>query len=167
MSTAYVLINCDLGSEEFVISELKSIEGVTEVHGTFGAYDILAKVQADLVEKLRETITWKIRKIVKIRSTLTLMGIEGQGWLNNRKISFNNNLDKEFIKNLSTKLYEWTDERWIISLSQKIGQPSQKEKTHISKNQSFEEAKKDEVYKKFLELFPDAELIDIKSKNEN
>ena len=44
MSTAYVLINCDLGSEEFVISELKSIEGVVEVHGTFGAYDILAKV---------------------------------------------------------------------------------------------------------------------------
>ena len=83
------------------------------------------------------------------------------------EISFNNNLDKEFIKNLSTKLYEWTDERWIISLSQKIGQPSQKEKTHISKNQSFEEAKKDEVYKKILELFPDAELIDIKSKNEN
>jgi len=80
LSTAYVLINCDLGSEEFVISELKSIEGVVEVHGTFGAYDILAKVEASLVEKLRETITWKIRKIIKIRSTLTLMGIEGQGW---------------------------------------------------------------------------------------
>ena len=79
LSTAYVLINCDLGSEEFVISELKSIEGVVEVHGTFGAYDILAKVEASLVEKLRETITWKIRKISKIRSTLTLMGIEGQG----------------------------------------------------------------------------------------
>ena len=79
MATAYVLINCDLGSEKSVISELKSIEGVIEVHGTFGAYDILAKVEAGLVEKLRETITWKIRKIVKIRSTLTLMGIEGQG----------------------------------------------------------------------------------------
>ncbi len=78
MSTAYVLINCDLGAEEFVISELKSIDGVTEVHGTFGAYDIIVKVKTDLVEKLRETITWKIRKIIKIRSTLTLMGIEGQ-----------------------------------------------------------------------------------------
>jgi DNA-binding Lrp family transcriptional regulator len=78
MVTAYVLINCDLGSEEFVISELKSLEDVVEVHGTFGAYDILAKVEAELVEKLRETITWKIRKIDKIRSTLTLMGIEGQ-----------------------------------------------------------------------------------------
>ena len=78
MSTAYVLINCDLGSEEKVILELKSIEGVIEVHGTFGAYDILAKVEAGLVEELRETITWKIRKIANIRSTLTLMGIQGQ-----------------------------------------------------------------------------------------
>ena len=78
MPTAYVLINCELGSEEFVISELKSIEGVVEVHGTFGAYDILAKITSDQVEKLRETITWKVRKISKIRSTLTLMGIEGQ-----------------------------------------------------------------------------------------
>ena len=79
MSTAYVLINCELGSEEFVISELKLIDEVVEVHGTFGAYDILAKVEASLVEKLRETITWKVRKVDKIRSTLTLMGIEGQG----------------------------------------------------------------------------------------
>ncbi len=61
-----------------MISELKSIEGVIEVHGTFGAYDILAKVEAGLVEELRETITWKIRKIANIRSTLTLMGIQGQ-----------------------------------------------------------------------------------------
>ena len=78
MATGYVLINCELGSEEVVISELKSIDGVKEVHGTFGAYDILAKVESDQVEKLRETITWKIRKISKIRSTLTLMGIAGQ-----------------------------------------------------------------------------------------
>tara|TARA_B100001179_G_C18243424_1_gene255122 strand:- start:67 stop:306 length:240 start_codon:yes stop_codon:yes gene_type:complete len=78
MAEAYVLINCEIGSEEKVISELKSVDGVKEVHGTFGAYDVLAKVEADQVEALRETITWKIRKIDKIRSTLTLMGIEGQ-----------------------------------------------------------------------------------------
>jgi DNA-binding Lrp family transcriptional regulator len=78
MAIGYVLINCELGSEEAVISDLKSIDGVKEVHGTFGAYDILVKVQSDQVEKLREIITWKIRKIPKIRSTLTLMGIEGQ-----------------------------------------------------------------------------------------
>ena len=78
MAEAYVLINCEIGSEEKVIEELKTIDGIKEVHGTFGAYDILAKVESDQVEPLRETITWKIRKIDKIRSTLTLMGIEGQ-----------------------------------------------------------------------------------------
>ena len=78
MAQAYVLINCDLGSEEEVIAKLKTIEGVKEVHGTFGAYDMIAKVESSKPESLRETITWKIRKIKKIRSTLTLMTIEGQ-----------------------------------------------------------------------------------------
>ncbi|MGQ0790750.1 MAG: Lrp/AsnC ligand binding domain-containing protein [Nitrosopumilaceae archaeon] len=78
MAEAYVLMNCELGTEESVISKLKSIEGVKEVHGIFGAYDILAKIESDRVEDLRETITWKIRKIDNIRSTLTLMGIAGQ-----------------------------------------------------------------------------------------
>ena len=79
MATAYVLINCELGSEELIIQQLKNIETVKEVNGTFGAYDILAKIESSTVETLRESITWKIRKIEKIRSTLTLMGIEGQG----------------------------------------------------------------------------------------
>ena len=63
---------------EDVFTALKSVDGIKEVHGTFGAYDILAKIESAQVEDLRETITWKIRKIDKIRSTLTLMGIEGQ-----------------------------------------------------------------------------------------
>ena len=78
MATAYVLINCELGSEESIIQQLKNIDSVIEVHGTFGAYDILAKIESLTVDVLRETITWKIRKIDQIRSTLTLMGIEGQ-----------------------------------------------------------------------------------------
>ena len=78
MATAYILINCELGSEESIIQQLKSLDVVTEVHGTFGAYDILAKIESSTVEVLRETITWKIRKIDQIRSTLTLMGIDGQ-----------------------------------------------------------------------------------------
>tara|TARA_B100000953_G_C17676701_1_gene310709 strand:- start:108 stop:347 length:240 start_codon:yes stop_codon:yes gene_type:complete len=78
MAIAYVLVNCELGSEESIIQQLKSLDGVVEVHGTFGAYDILAKIESSTVEVLRETITWKIRKIDRIRSTLTLMGIEGQ-----------------------------------------------------------------------------------------
>ena len=54
MAQAFVLINCELGSEESVITQLKSLEGVTEVHGTFGAYDIRAKIGFDRVESLRE-----------------------------------------------------------------------------------------------------------------
>lgn len=78
MATAFVLINCELGSEQSIIQQLRGIDGLKEAHGTFGAYDILAKIESDTIEKLRETITWKIRKIEKIRSTLTLMGIDGQ-----------------------------------------------------------------------------------------
>ena len=78
MSTAYVLINCDLGSEEQIIEDLKHLSDVKEVHGTFGAYDILAKVESDQISTLRETIMWEIRKIDKVRSTVTLLGIEGQ-----------------------------------------------------------------------------------------
>ncbi len=78
MVTAYVLINCDLGYEEQIIEELKHLSDVKEVHGTFGAHDILAKVESDQISTLRETIMWEIRKIDKVRSTLTLLGIEGQ-----------------------------------------------------------------------------------------
>ncbi len=78
METAYVLVNCDLGSEDAIIEDLKHIESVREVHGTFGAYDIIAKIENPDREKLRETIIWNIRKLEHVRSTLTLMGIQGQ-----------------------------------------------------------------------------------------
>ena len=78
MAIAYILLNCELGSEESIIQQLKNMNCVTEVHGTFGDYDILAKVESTTVETLREIITRNIRKIDHIRSTLTLMGIEGQ-----------------------------------------------------------------------------------------
>jgi len=78
MATAYVLINCDMGYEEEIIDELKQIEDVKEVHGVFGVHDILAKVESTNVKNLRDTITWKIRKLNRIRSTLTLMITDGQ-----------------------------------------------------------------------------------------
>ena len=78
MATAYILINCELGSEELIIQQLKNIDDISEVSGTFGAYDISTKIESSTVETLREIITWNIRKIDQIRSTLTLMGIEGQ-----------------------------------------------------------------------------------------
>jgi len=78
MAQAYVLLNCELGAEEEIIGKLKELENVKEVHGTFGAYDITAKLEAETAEKLRETITQNL-KMDKIRSTLTLTVVEGQG----------------------------------------------------------------------------------------
>lgn len=79
MPTAYVLINCDLGSEEEIIKEIKKLPDVVEVSGVYGVYDIIVKLQANSMDKLRETITWKVRRIDKVRSTLTMIVIEGQG----------------------------------------------------------------------------------------
>ena len=78
MKNAYVLINCDLGKEEKILHELRELKSTKEAHGTFGAYDIIVEVSADDADSLRKEITWKIRKITSIRSTLTLTSIEGQ-----------------------------------------------------------------------------------------
>ena len=79
------------------------------------------------------------------------------------EIAFNENLDKDFIKDLSNKLYNWTNKRWIISLSKKDGAISKKQEEQINKKKLFEDAKKSKVYKKVLETFPDAELINIEA----
>ena len=75
---AFVLINCDLGYEVEILDQLRDMDSVVEAHGTFGAYDIIAEVAAESHELLRETITWQIRKLNRIRSTLTLKCIDGQ-----------------------------------------------------------------------------------------
>ena len=79
MAQAYVLLNCELGAEEEIIGKLKELETVKEVHGTFGAYDITVKLEAETAETRRDTITQNLRKMDKIRSTLTLTVVEGQG----------------------------------------------------------------------------------------
>ena len=72
MATAYVLINCELGSEKNIISTLNTINGVTETHGTFGLYDILAKVESEKEEEIQKIVTHSIRQMSEIPSTVTL-----------------------------------------------------------------------------------------------
>ena len=81
------------------------------------------------------------------------------------EISFNENLDKDFVKELTFKLHEWTGQRWIIAFSKAIGQLSKKQKIKIEKSKIIENAKGEDVYKKVLDLFPDAELVDVKLKD--
>jgi len=77
MSIAYVLVSCDLGFDAEIVDEIKQIDDVKEVRGVFGAYDIIVKLESANVENLRDIITWKIRKLNRVRSTLTLMTMEG------------------------------------------------------------------------------------------
>ena len=82
---------------------------------------------------------------------------------NRIEISFNDSLDKDFVKDLSIKLFEWTKERWIITLSKSKGDLSIREKKQNEKKILIEKAKQTEIYKNFMENFPDAELVDVKS----
>ena len=81
---------------------------------------------------------------------------------NNIEISFNENLDKNFIKNLTSKLFDWTGERWIILLSKKTGLKSIKEIKKENKENEFKNLKNSEIYKNATNLFPDLEIVDIK-----
>ncbi len=79
------------------------------------------------------------------------------------EISFNDNLDKEFVKDLSTKLHVWTENRWIISFSKHQGEISIKDKEKNIQKELIENAKKSDLYKTMKDYFPDAELININS----
>ena len=105
----------------------------------------------------------EIKLKYELENNVNLVSFENQ----RIEISFNEDLDKEFIKILSSKLYEWTDSRWIITLSKKKGEISKKEKELIFKKDLLEKVKKNQIYKNILEKFSDAELIDIEIEKDN
>jgi DNA-binding Lrp family transcriptional regulator len=83
LSTSYILINSDLGTDEAIIGKIKEILDDEnniqyEIQGVYGVYDIILKLSSDDINTLRSTITNKIRKITSVQSTLTMMVIEGQ-----------------------------------------------------------------------------------------
>ena len=78
------------------------------------------------------------------------------------EITFNDNLDKDFVKDLSTKLFEWTNQRWIISFSKNQGEMSIKDKEKNKQKELIENAKKSDLYKTMLDFFSDAELTEVK-----
>ena len=76
MPTAFLLVNAELGAEQDLVRELRAIENVKQVYFVYGVYDIVVKVEAETMEKLKNTITWKIRRLEKIKSTLTMLVME-------------------------------------------------------------------------------------------
>jgi DNA-binding Lrp family transcriptional regulator len=73
---AYVLVNSDLGKEQELVREIKTIEGVEEVYFVYGLYDLVVKVAGETMQEVKDAITWKIRRLENIRSTITLLVVE-------------------------------------------------------------------------------------------
>jgi len=76
MPKAFVLINVESGAEEEVLEQIRRSEGVEEAYYSYGVYDIIAKIKAETMEKLREAVSQKMRTVNKVRSTLTLIMTE-------------------------------------------------------------------------------------------
>jgi DNA-binding Lrp family transcriptional regulator len=77
MPTAFVLISTDVGAEKEVLEKLRELPEVAEAHVVYGVYDLVVKVRVERQEDLREVLTNKLRKMEKIRSTLTMLAVEG------------------------------------------------------------------------------------------
>lgn len=76
MPMAFVFMNIDAGGEQEVLKELRNIQNVKEAHLVYGVYDLVARIEAETMDKLKEIVTWKVRRLDKIRSTLTTIVME-------------------------------------------------------------------------------------------
>lgn len=72
MHVGYILLNCDLGAEEYIVEELRQIPEVKNAYLTFGAYDVIAEVHANSQDDFEKTVSSKIRKLARVVSTMTL-----------------------------------------------------------------------------------------------
>jgi DNA polymerase-3 subunit gamma/tau len=124
------------------------------------------EIQTNLINSFDDLLTIcsykkEINLKYELEKNVNLVSFEDQ----RIEISFNEDLDKDFIKDLSLKLYEWTHNRWIITLSKTKGQPSKKETEVNLKKELIESVKNSLIYKNILEKLPDAELIDVKTSS--
>jgi DNA-binding Lrp family transcriptional regulator len=78
MPIAFVLVNTEIGAENEVMKTVKKVEGVEEAYAVYGVYDVVAKIKADTMDKLKEIVTWHVRRLDKVRSTLTMIVVEEQ-----------------------------------------------------------------------------------------
>ena len=147
------------------ISQIKNISQEESANPKSQLNEIKGKIEiknfSDLINICDQKKEIKLK--YELEANVNLVSFEKQ----RIEISFNENLDKEFVKELSTKLYEWTNNRWIISFSKEIGMLSKKQIERQKKENLLKDAKKSSVYKKIIELFPDAELIDVEIKKNN
>jgi len=143
-----------------IIDQIKNISQQDEVEPKIKSKETTSKLFINTFEELIELCIQKkeIKLKYELEANVNLVTFD-QGRI---EIAFNENLDKDFIKELSSKLYDWTSLRWIISLSKKKGLISKKQEEKINKDKIIDNAKKTKIYNKVLEILPDAELLEFK-----
>jgi len=147
------------------ISQIKNILQEEKAKPQKEFIEIEGNISINNFDQLIEICNLKkeIKLKYELETNVSLVSFENQ----RIEISFNENLDKNFLKNISSKLYEWTNKRWIITLSKKRGSPTKKQTKTINFEKTLNVAKNSSLYNKVLTEFPDAELIDIKNEKEN
>ena len=156
----------DISINRKTIDQMKSTSQQDEIKPKLKSNEINNKLLINNFEELIDLCTKKkeIKLKYELETNINLVAFD-QGRI---EIAFNEDLDKDFIKELSTKLYEWTNQRWIISLSKKEGLKTRKQEEKINKEKIFKDAKKSKIYKDIIKILPDAELLEIKkNKKEN
>lgn len=78
MPIAFLLITTETGAESEVLQNLRNVKGVEQAVSVYGVYDLIATIKADTMDKLKELITWEIRQLERVRSTLTMIVVEEQ-----------------------------------------------------------------------------------------
>ena len=147
------------------ISQIKNISQEEKTLPKTQLNEIKGKIEIKDFDDLINICNQKkeIKLKYELETNVNLVSFEDQ----RIEISFNENLDKDFVKDLSTMLFGWTNKRWIITLSKKNGTLTKKQVEKQNKQNLLGEAKKSTLYKKMIELFPDAELVDVEIKDKN
>ena len=147
------------------ISQIKNISQEEKTLPKTQLNEIKGKIEIKDFDDLINICNQKkeIKLKYELETNVNLVSFEDQ----RIEISFNENLDKDFVKDLSTKLFVWTNKRWIITFSKKNGTLTKKQVEKQNKQNLLGEAKKSTLYKKMIELFPDAELVDVEIKDKN
>jgi DNA-binding Lrp family transcriptional regulator len=78
MPMAYVLINTEPKNMETVVATLEKLDSVVEIFPVYGVYDVVAKIQAETMEKLKDIVTWKVRSLDNVRSTITMLILDNK-----------------------------------------------------------------------------------------
>ena len=155
----------NLNIKNKTISQIKNISQEEKTLPKTQLNEIKGKIEIKDFDDLINICNQKkeIKLKYELETNVNLVSFEDQ----RIEISFNENLDKNFVKDLSTKLFVWTNKRWIITLSKKNGTLTKKQAEKQNKQNLLGEAKKSTLYKKMIELFPDAELVDVEIKDNN